>query len=188
MVDDGRVRVLDAAVACFGRVGIAKTTVEDVAAQAGVARASVYRWFPGGRDQLVVDAIGHEVGRFFEGLESEMAGATDLATSLETLLMYVHRTLLDHAVLQRVLETEPERLLPHLSEAGPAFLQVVAAVLLPIVAEASLTPGVTPAEATDWLARMVLSFTASQGRWDFTDTASIRSLVREELLPGVLSE
>jgi AcrR family transcriptional regulator len=34
-------RVLDAALACVARVGVAKTTLDDVAKEAGCARASV---------------------------------------------------------------------------------------------------------------------------------------------------
>ena len=38
---------LDAALACVARVGVAKTTLDDVAKEAGCARATVYRCFPG---------------------------------------------------------------------------------------------------------------------------------------------
>src|SRR2546426_11752242 len=40
-------RILDAALTCIGRVGVAKTTLDDVAREAGCARATVYRCFPG---------------------------------------------------------------------------------------------------------------------------------------------
>ena len=40
-------RILDAALACIARVGVGKTTLDDVAREAGCARATVYRCFPG---------------------------------------------------------------------------------------------------------------------------------------------
>ena len=40
-------RVLDAALTCIARVGLAKTTLDDVAREAGCARATVYRMLPG---------------------------------------------------------------------------------------------------------------------------------------------
>jgi AraC-like DNA-binding protein len=43
-----RVRIIDATLACLARHGTAKTTVDDIARQAGVSRATVYRAFPGG--------------------------------------------------------------------------------------------------------------------------------------------
>lgn len=39
-------RLLDAALACFRRRGGKRTRIEDIAAEAGVARTAVYRYFP----------------------------------------------------------------------------------------------------------------------------------------------
>jgi hypothetical protein len=43
-------RVVDALLACIARWGVSKTTVEDVAREAGISRATIYRLFPGGKD------------------------------------------------------------------------------------------------------------------------------------------
>jgi len=48
-----RVRIIDGALACLARHGTAKTTVDDIARQSGVSRATVYRVFPGGRDEIL---------------------------------------------------------------------------------------------------------------------------------------
>ncbi|HVX19293.1 MAG TPA: TetR/AcrR family transcriptional regulator [Acidimicrobiales bacterium] len=186
MTDDARQRVLEAAVAAFGRVGIAKSTVEDVASAAGVARASVYRWFPGGREQLVAEAIAFEVGKFFDGLTETLMGVDDLAERLERTLQYAQSTLAAHEVLQRVLETEPERLLPHLSDAGPIMLATLRQRLLLLLADQALRPGLDAEDAADWLSRMLLSFIVSPGGWDLDDPAAVRQLVRGHLLAGVL--
>lgn len=45
--ESNRERILKAALACFDRFGISKTTMEDVAAQAELGRKTVYRTFPG---------------------------------------------------------------------------------------------------------------------------------------------
>ena len=42
-------RLLDAALACFRRLGGKRTRIEDIAAEAGVARTAVYRYFPNKR-------------------------------------------------------------------------------------------------------------------------------------------
>ena len=44
-----RVRIVDAALRCLARQGIAKTTVDDIAREAGLSRATLYRAFPGGQ-------------------------------------------------------------------------------------------------------------------------------------------
>ena len=45
-------RVLDAARRCVDRWGLGKLTIDDVATEAGVSRATLYRLFPGGMDVL----------------------------------------------------------------------------------------------------------------------------------------
>src|SRR5689334_1463232 len=49
-------RVLDAAERCFARWGAAKTSIDDVAAEAGLSRATVYRHM-GNRGELIT-AVG----------------------------------------------------------------------------------------------------------------------------------
>ena len=41
------VRIRDAALVCIGRFGLAKTTVDDIAREAGCSRATLYRYFDG---------------------------------------------------------------------------------------------------------------------------------------------
>jgi AcrR family transcriptional regulator len=44
--------LIDATLQCIARWGVAKTGLDDVAREAGVSRATVYRAFPGGKDAL----------------------------------------------------------------------------------------------------------------------------------------
>ena len=111
--------VLAAVVAVAGRTGLARLTVDEVAREAGVGRASVYRWFPGGREQLVDEGITWEVGRFLQRLEDAAAGATDLRDRLIRSITFARRALADHAVLQRLLAAEPGGVLPQLQRDGP---------------------------------------------------------------------
>src|SRR5204863_7376096 len=72
-----RERILEATYASVARYGIAKTTVEDVARLARLSRATVYRHFAGGKDELVRETIAWETGRFFGRLAEAVAGAGD---------------------------------------------------------------------------------------------------------------
>ncbi|MCU1455727.1 MAG: transcriptional regulator, TetR family [Acidimicrobiales bacterium] len=177
-----------ATVTCLGRYGIAKTTVDDVAREAGLARATLYRHVPGGREQLISEAITWEVGRFFTELGHAVDDAPDFATRLERALIYAHRAVDEHEVLQKVLETEPERLLPQLTESAPIVLALLRAYLEEHLAGEALRPGVTAERAADWLARMGLSFIIAEGSWDLRDPVAVRRLVREQLLVGILEQ
>lgn len=187
MTTDPRTRALDAAVVVFGRVGIAKATVEDVAAEAGVSRATVYRWFPGGRDQLVFDAITSEVGRFFDELSGAVVGVHGLVERLARMITAAHRTLAQHEVFQKVLHSEPERLLPQLSSAGPVTLQRLRRFIEPMLVDEPLRAGLDLDDAADWLARMVLSLVVAPGRWDLDDPDVVEGLVRRQLIAGVVA-
>ncbi|MGI8328980.1 TetR/AcrR family transcriptional regulator [Actinomadura scrupuli] len=72
--DTTRDRIVEAADACFARYGVAKTTVEDIAAAAGLSRATVYRAFTGGRDELILAVVLRDLARFLDRLAVRLAG------------------------------------------------------------------------------------------------------------------
>jgi AcrR family transcriptional regulator len=182
---NARERILEATYACVARYGISKTTVEDVAKEAGLSRATVYRHFPGGKDELVADTIRWETNRFFLRLAQAVDGAHGLDEMLVEALLFAHRAIEEHEVLQKILQTEPDLLLPRLSTDSSRVLGFIRAFLLPAVEAHGLPPGVDPAAAAEYLSRMVLSFIAAAGRWDLTDREQVRQLVQTELLAGL---
>jgi len=181
-----RLRILQAAYDCVARWGFSKTTIEDAARAAQVSRATLYRAFPGGRDELLAAVVAWENARFFGRLYAEVRDAATLEEVLELGLVFAHRGIRDHEVLQRVLETEPELLLGKLTVEAAGTQKMVAAFLAPYLARAPLAPGVDASEAADFLARMALSYISAPGRWDLTDRAQVARLVRGELLGGIL--
>jgi AcrR family transcriptional regulator len=183
---DARTRLLAAAVDVAGTTGLGRLTVEEAARAAGMARATVYRHFPGGREQLVSEAVTWEVARFFATLVARLDGVDDLPTRLEQGIIRGRALLAEHEVFQKVVDTEPERLLPHLSQSAPLVQAAVRDHFRPLLEEADLVPGTDPEEAADWLARNVLSFLMAAGGWDLDDPAEVRRLVRDNLLAGIL--
>lgn len=185
MAGDLREHILEGAYACIARHGMAKTTVEDVARQAEVSRATVYRYFPGGKDQVLRDTVNWEAARFLDRLAGATAGAPDFATLLEEALLFARRALEQHDVLQKMLQTEPDTLISRLTIGGDRLVRLIKAWLTPHLAIAELRPGVSVEAAADYLARMMLSFIGSQGQWDLTDRAQVATLVRTEFLAGI---
>jgi AcrR family transcriptional regulator len=55
--DEARRRIVEAATACIDRAGLARTSLSDIAAEAGVTRQTVYRYFPRLPDILAAVAI-----------------------------------------------------------------------------------------------------------------------------------
>lgn len=181
-----REHILEAAYACLGRHGLARTTVEDVARQAQVSRATVYRYFPGGKEQLLRDTVNWEASRFLGRLAAATADATDFATLLEDALMFAHRAVDEHEVLQNMLATEPATIISQLTIGADRLVGLLKLWLAPHVAAAALRPGMTVDAAGAYLARMMLSFIGAPGQWDLRDRAQVATLVRTEFLAGIL--
>ena len=75
---DAEVAVLEAVKTCCERWGVEKVTVDDIARQAGVSRATLYRLFPGGKE-VVFDAHRvYELDQFFDVLLAHVDGADTL--------------------------------------------------------------------------------------------------------------
>ena len=180
-----RERILAATYACVARWGIAKTTVEDVAREASLSRATVYRTFPGGREELIRDAVAWEVDNFFSRLADSVAGAGSFEEVVELALLHAHRAVREHDVLQKLLVTEADRLVPTITMETGRLIPLIEAFVVPYLEGEQLRPGVTVADASAYVARMVTSHINAPGRWDLDDPDQIRSLVRTEILAGI---
>jgi len=187
-MDGTRQRILEATYACVARWGLSKTTVEDAAREAGLSRATVYRYFPGGREELIDAVVSWQHVLFFVRLYEEVHGATSLEEVLDRGLIFARRSLLEHEVLQKVLETEPEVLMPKLTVESNRTVGLIAGFLVPYLHEHGMAEGVEIQEAADFLARMILSYISSPGHWDLGDPEQVATLVRTELLAGVVAE
>ena len=185
MNPDVRERLLQSTYDCVARWGLGKTTVEDAAREAGVSRATVYRYFPGGRDELLAAVVRWEFARFFIRLYEEVHEAETLEEVMERGIVFARRAVQEHEVLQRILQTEPDVLLPHLTIEADQTHTLVAAFLAPYLVRHGMAPGPDLDTAADFLARMVLSYIESPGRWDLEDPAQVALLVRSELLAGI---
>ena len=182
-----RQRILEATYACVARWGLSKTTVEDAAREAGLSRATVYRYFPGGRDELVDAVVSWQYLVFFGRLYEEVQGSTSLEEVLERGLAFARTALLDHEVLQKVLDTEPDVLVPKLTVESARTVGLIAAFLVPYLHEHGVDHEVDVHDAADFVARMLLSYIASPGHWDLGDPGQLSALVRGELLAGVVA-
>ncbi|TCJ97463.1 TetR family transcriptional regulator [Nocardia alba] len=113
-------RILDAALVQFERVGVRKTTIEDIARAADVDRATVYRRI-GSRDDVVSAAFEREVRRLLVDL-SEIPARHDV---FDDIVVDVFTTVITrwraHPLVERLLTLEADRLLPQLTVDGASF-------------------------------------------------------------------
>lgn len=184
-MSDVRDRVLDATFAEVDDHGLSRLTVEAVAVRAGSSRATIYRHFPGGRDELIETTLRREVARFFAALMDEVASGASLVAHVSALVTGAHRLLGEHRVFQRLLEDEAEAIAPPLATVYPMIHDGLVAHLAGVLAEAGVDDGPDLDRAADFGARMVLSYVGTAGTRDLANPDDVEDLVRRRILSGV---
>jgi len=177
-------RVLDAAKACCERWGVAKVTIDDIATEAGVSRATLYRMFPGGKDVLFDALRVRDLEDFFTRLTAEVRGIDDLEELLVRVVVMATNELRADQHLATILASEPGEILGQLTVEGVSRITRVATVFLSPLVEPHL-PRREAARLVDLLARMVISyFLAPSDHVDLGEPESARSFVSTHITPG----
>lgn len=179
--------ILDAAEDCFSLVGVRGTTIEDIAAAAGVSRITVYRRI-GNRDQVVLSVLLRIVDRYLARLHPRLIAQPDLASAIALL---IRNTV---AAARRddlsLLFASEERgatgapipgAMPPLAERFGAAIEGAAEHL-----PGELAADVTPLDAGEWVLRIIVSLATTEPARARTGAESDR-LVRRFVLPGLLA-
>lgn len=181
-------RIREATLACVARFGSTKTTLDDIARESGVSRATIYRVFPGGRDTLFEAVIASEVRRFFADLAADLDGCDQLEDLIVVGLGGSMRFLLGHEALHTVATLEPALLLPQLAFHRLEGVLTLATAFAAPYLEPHLDAQADAVAGAEHLVRIVLSYTLHPDhRLDPYDDASLRAFVRAHVLPGLLA-
>ena len=182
-----RVRLVDGALSCLARQGIAKTTVDDIARSAGLSRATAYRAFPRGKEGILAAVVETEVARLFSSLAVVMGEAGDLEDVLVAGMVESARWLRGHEPLTYLLEHEPAAVLPFVTFGGfDQVMRVASDLAAPFFAR-WLEPE-QASRAAEWAVRIVMAYCSDPSpHADLCDPADTRALVRTFVLPGILA-
>lgn len=82
MATDTRDRILDAGRGLFARRGYAGTGIKQILAEADAAYASLYHFFPGGKDQLAAEAIRTSGAAYQDLVEGVLDAAPGLVAGI----------------------------------------------------------------------------------------------------------
>ena len=182
-------RVVDAMLVCVARWGITKTTLEDVAREAGCGRATIYRTFEGGKGQVIRAVVAREAARFQAEVEAAIAGVDDPDDLTEVLTAGVVAAatfLARHDALRYLLAHEPDVVLPHVAFHRLAGLfALVGDFAVPHLAR-FVGDGEPARRAAEWLARVVLTYVVNPVEHvDLTDPVAARHLLSTYVVPGL---
>lgn len=156
-------RLLDAALEAATVHGISKLSMGDVARRADLSRQTLYRYFPS-KDALITAVVTAETTHLIEQVVAAALAESEPQSSLEAGLLTALTVLRDHPLLDRLVRTEPEALLPLLTtDSSPVMVQVRGVV------EAILTEGnpdlsndaVSLRRFADVVTRLLISYAVS---------------------------
>jgi AcrR family transcriptional regulator len=177
-------RIRDAALVCIGRFGLAKTTVDDIAREAGCSRATLYRYFDG-KPSIVRAAVVAEFDRVLSSIVEAGRAEPTFTDAVVAVVVHGARELRAHDALQFLLAHEPEAVLGHLAFGpGDRMLVAVGDAIAPAF-ERWLSPEAAT-RAGDWLARVVRSYAlVPLPAVDLTDPAAARTFLTTLIVPGL---
>lgn len=170
-------RICRAFLTCVAATGLRATSVDDVAIEAGCARATIYRVIPGGRTGLLIAAVDHGLAAIIGACIDAAAGAPDLHDAVAVSISTATSMLAESSALQRLLIEEPGAILPFLSFDGLNPVLDRVALWSPLLFGRFVSE-TQAREAADWVARVVLAqLRTPGGPLDLTDPAHCRRLV-----------
>jgi AcrR family transcriptional regulator len=112
--DETSDRILAAAIEQVEDFGVRRFTIDDVARRVGLSRVTIYRYFPK-KDRLIEAVILHELRRFLRDIDRAVTPYETLEERLVEGFVFALTFLRRHRLLNRLLRTEPELILPALT-------------------------------------------------------------------------
>ena len=157
--DDEQTAVLDGALSAFLEFGIRRSSMNEIARRAGISPATLYRRFAHKND--VVLAVGlREVRRFLAAVDAEVDPALPAEEQIVALFVAFLSGLRRNKLLTRLLDTEPETVLPALTVNGWPVLSLgrdyLADIIRRLQAEGSAET-YDPLPVAEMIARVALS-------------------------------
>jgi TetR/AcrR family transcriptional regulator, repressor for uid operon len=122
--DELRARILDAAYEQFCRMGIRRSTMEDVARRAKVSRITVYRRFVT-KDALVEHVVRREFRRYFDRFLIDIEQAGTAADRVVLGFVSSLRAIRGNPLIGGLIAVEPDLLVPSMITDGGQTLATV---------------------------------------------------------------
>lgn len=181
-------KLLDSARSAFLDFGIKRTSMGEIARRAGISPATLYRRFDSKNE--LVEAVGvREAQHYIAAIEERVRAVTDPEDQLVEIFATFVATIAGSELLQRLLGTEPDTILPRLTTgAGPVLAvgrEYLADKLRDLRTRADV-PDFDPDLVAEVMARLALSLALTpDGLIPVHDPEEGRRFARRTLLPMV---
>ena len=168
------------------RWGVARTRIDDIAAEAHCGRTTIYRYF-GNRDNLIIEVLLRQGQRYLDKLVEHLATLPDTSEKIVEAVVYAVDLVRRDEQLHWVFRPDAGPVqLPGLSEALFALAASTWQQFLETDAHLrrSLRDDVDPFLAAEWVLRAMLSYLTFPGRTG-VDRRVMRRQLRQLLLPAL---
>ncbi|GAA0937705.1 helix-turn-helix domain-containing protein [Actinocorallia libanotica] len=185
--DEARVRVLDAAYEQFCRMGVQRSTMEDVARRAGVSRITVYRRFST-KDALIEQVVRREFRRYFDRFLTDIARAETVADRVVLGFVSSLRAIRGNPLIGGLIATEPDLVVPSMISDGGRTLATVRQFVAGQLRREQRAGNVSADLDVDFVAEMMVRVSASflaipSLLFDLDDEDQLAALARRFLVP-----
>jgi len=150
--------VLEATRASVLAVGVRRTTLTDVARRAGVSRMTVYRLVPD-VTTLILEVMGREFAALIREAEERSSRRRTARTRIVASTLDLVERLPDAPLFRRVIDVDPELLLPYLTDRWGTTQQLAIAHVRRMLAEGMTDGSVRRVDPHDLAVTMVLALT-----------------------------
>jgi TetR/AcrR family transcriptional regulator, repressor for uid operon len=186
-IDEARARILDAAYEQFCRMGIQRSTMEDVARRAGVSRITVYRRFAT-KDVLVEHVVRREFRRYFDQFLIDIERADTAADRVVLGFVSSLRAIRRNPLIGGLLATEPDVVVPSMVNDGGRTLatvrQFVAGQLRREQQAGTVSSNIDADLVAEMMVRVSASFLAIPSQVvDLDDDDQLSAVARQFLVP-----
>ena len=131
--DDYAERILEAAEAQLREFGLRRTSLDRIAKAAGVSRVTLFRRFAN-RDALLGAVILRDGRRFIAEFDAALPKSGPPEDRFVVGIVTAARLLTSNSLIARLLETDPEDVLPVLTTQAEAYLSISRAYVASVLA------------------------------------------------------
>lgn len=180
--------IIAAARRCYLASGISATGMQQVADSAGVARSTVYRYFPG-RDDLLVATIKGEMEQLNLRIRKKLATYSNPADQVVEGLIVAIKEIPKRPLLRAVFASEEDSRARQAIWSSDVIVdfgeQLMDHVIKPAQQAGLLQDAVRPEVLVEWVYRLLLSFLTLPSNWIKSD-AQLRATLHALLVPVLL--
>ena len=162
-----------------------KTTVDDIAEAANISRATVYRYFAGARDELLLAVVDRHLRRFAGERIRKASGDASFAETAVDAVLFTAKAVREQPMLAILWAPDAARLTGAIMGTSQVLHDATREMLRPAFERAkersTIREDLDLDSAVEWIIRMVISFVSNpSGR----STAEERRFLQAFLVPA----